>query len=229
MSVRCQCCGEQTNGCGGDWYCQNCETLYVPFDPTKLVSQYGEDYKEEYLRRESLNSNGPLQLTRWRMVASHVPRGKILDMGCGVGAFLKAAPRSYMGFGVEINSTEVEHCRQQGLNVSADIPVEEFDAITFWDVLEHFPDLNFIHNLKGTFLKKGGFVFITVPNFTPELLTTIKEWKHYKPNEHIHCFSEKSIAAFCEKFGFQYIRQSFDESAIRQPYKSIASYVIQNL
>lgn len=226
--MRCQCCNNKVQGVNGDWYCDHCETLYVPFDPASLVSQYDEEYKDEYLRRENLNANGPIQMTRWRLVQSYVPSGKILDMGCGVGAFLKKTPQNFMSFGVEINPLEVEHCKSQGLNVSSDMPIHEFDAITFWDVLEHFPDLNFIFNLKQTFLKKNGHVFITVPNFEARMLPRIKEWKHYKPNEHIHCFSENSIVAFCEKYGFQYLACNFDESSIRQPYKSIATYVIQN-
>ena len=227
--IRCLCCGEKSTGYGRDWFCDNCETLYVPFDPAKCVSQYGEEYKAEYLRREKSNTNGPLQFTRWKLVQSHVQKGKILDMGCGVGAFLKKTPPNFMSFGIEINGLEVEHCKGQKLSVSNSIPVEEFDAITFWDVLEHFPDLNFIHNLKETFLKPGGFIFITVPNFTRELLPTIIAWKHYKPNEHIHCFSEKSIDAFCDKFGFKYISKNYEESVVRGDHKSIASYVIQNL
>jgi len=71
--------------------------------------------------------------------------GSILDIGCGVGAFMQKCPPKYSIFGQEINSTCVEYCLSQGLDVKEDLPYgQKFDAITMFDVLEHFDDLSII-------------------------------------------------------------------------------------
>lgn len=222
----CQCCENEMSLVDGDWFCDNCETLYVPYDSTLLISQYGEDYKNEYLRRENLEENGVLQDIRWGFVQKFISGGSVLDMGCGVGAFLKQSPPAFSACGVEVNLTEIDHCRQQGLNVSAEIPRCKFDAITFWDVLEHFPDMTILNDLKSHMFSHT-HVFITVPNFGKTLLEQVKTWKHYKPNEHIFCFSPHSIRCLCEKFGYEFVSQNFDESRVRGDYSSIATYAIR--
>lgn len=234
--MRCQCCNslcvrKRPKPCYPfNWYCEECTTLYVPLYDPKI---YDEKYRDDYLQRLNSPTNDPIQKIRWDMVTSWVGEegGQVMDIGCGVGAFMRKCPFGYTIVGQEINPTCVEHCNNDGLKVFNELPsepTEEFfklDAVTMFDVLEHFDDLRILETVKS-YLREGGMLFITVPNFTEELLSDITSWKHYKPYEHVHLFSEKSIRAICDRYGYEFGESNFDESTIRKPYGSIASYVL---
>jgi SAM-dependent methyltransferase len=81
-----------------------------------------------------------------RRMETGTPRS-ILDIGCGMGAFLALARRSGARVaGVEIDPRAVSACRAEGLDVIessiADLlpPAGPWDLVTFWDVLDHLDD-----------------------------------------------------------------------------------------
>ena len=109
----------------------------------------------------------------------HLPRStqaKILDIGCGYGAFLYFLDKE--GFqdvhGVEISPEQVEAAKQMGIpNVSAGDLLEyllahpeNFDCITALDVIEHFPKDEILSLLDAVFqaLKPAGKLIVQVPN-----------------------------------------------------------------
>jgi len=227
--MKCQCCDAECIKKRPDfhspfnWYCKKCTTLHVPlYDP----DIYDKDYRDDYLQRLNSPTNEPIQRIRWNLVKSQLNGGIVLDIGCGVGAFLRACPSDFSVVGQEINPTCVEYCQGDKLKVSTELPEQQFDAITMFDVLEHFPQLDSLNTIKNL-LAPNGYLFITVPNFTKDLLDDIKNWKHYKPYEHIHLFSVESIKAIASKYGFQYLSTNWDESEIRKPHRSISSHILR--
>ena len=111
---------------------------------------------------------------RWlgRMEARS-PKGRILDVGSALGTFLKIAEgRGWSPQGVEISRFASEFARRErGLTVfNGDLadfvaPEGSFDAITFWDSIEHVmtprPNLETATRL----LRRGGLMFLTTDNF----------------------------------------------------------------
>lgn len=99
---------------------------------------------------------------------------KVLDVGCGGGAFLLKAKQS--GFEVEgleldVNrasySSNVVGCVIHGIPVDNESFIsshrEYYDAVTLWDVIEH---VNFpVSVIKSIYsiLKPGGYLFIDTP------------------------------------------------------------------
>lgn len=115
-------------------------------------------------------------------VASQVPNGTILDIGCGFGSFVISARKLGLdAFGIEISPFEVEYARARLceffpeanpeqvylLGDGHTVPFQDnfFDAITLWNVLEHIPDNKILLNEVYRLLKPGGFLFIICPNY----------------------------------------------------------------
>jgi len=163
--------------------------------------------------------------------------GRLLDMGCGLGFFLKAmAPYgNWETFGCEISPAAVQYARQKlGLrNVvcgpleNAEFPRGSFDIITMWDVLDHIPNPDPLLSHCHALLRKGGICFIRTPNVFNQLLRARlkKVLRGMQPGvvylmarDHQHHYCEKSIRSLLERNGFSGI-----EFAHFHPIHSVSS------
>ena len=93
-------------------------------------------------------------------------KGKCLDIGCGIGDFLKF--RGKNTFGVDINKNTIEYCLTQKLNVKFYRDIiphknEEFDSIVLDNVLEHIEKPNLLIEEMHRVLKNNGKLLIGVP------------------------------------------------------------------
>ena len=133
--------------------CRECGTVQQPILPkgAELHDLYREMRDDAYLAEEAgrrATANRLLDL-----IGAHVPRGRLLDVGCGHGLLLdEARRRGYDTVGLELSREAARHARETlGLDVR-EVPLEgfsegrngdspgEFDAIVLADVLEHLDD-----------------------------------------------------------------------------------------
>ncbi|MGB9243768.1 MAG: class I SAM-dependent methyltransferase [Candidatus Acidiferrales bacterium] len=137
--------------------------------------------------------------------------GRLLDLGCGVGNFIAAARNS--GFdvtGIELNPSAVRFARENyGLReVFAMRPQEfrsanpgrTFDAVTFFEVLEHQDDPQGFLNTARECLASGGHIALSVPNRSRWQKGV--ETLDYPPN-HLTRWSPLALRNFLEKNGFE--------------------------
>lgn len=139
-------------------------------------------------------------------------RGKILDIGCGYGHFLKIMEgHGWKAEGIDPSPNTVSYARKEGLDVinttidEASLPESSYKAVTMFYVLEHLTDplnaLRKVHNL----LAPGGALIIRVPHTTPvvRLLSALKISNNlYDAPFHLFDFSPSSITRLLEKSGF---------------------------
>jgi hypothetical protein len=130
---------------------------------------------------------------RWEFVKDTEPK-TVLDYGCGCGFFKAFAPE-----GISVDTFDIMPVPMTGITKDA------YDLVTFWDVLEHIPDFN---EIVGVF-NRASFIAITVP-IKPKGMRW-KDYKHFKPLEHIHHFTEHSLVDLMEKFGFVLIKSGTPE------------------
>lgn len=111
------------------------------------------------------------------------PGARLLDVGSGFGSCVLAARQKGIdAIGIEMSPFEVEFARRRLKNVrpnddpeqvyplgsvfDVDAPLNSFDAITFWNVLEHIENLAEVLSLAKRLLKNGGIVYIVCPNYS---------------------------------------------------------------
>jgi 2-polyprenyl-3-methyl-5-hydroxy-6-metoxy-1,4-benzoquinol methylase len=137
---------------------------------------YGESYWEEYYRRaQPLFRNRESHMLSnkfWVRYLKKLKKGKLLDVGCGRGFFLKEAEKHYLTYGVDIDQYNIKMSTSNtpssilfaDVNDLSLFNDEFFDIVTCFDVLEHvakpFFALKEIHRV----LKVGGISVITTPN-----------------------------------------------------------------
>ena len=95
-------------------------------------------------------------------------KGKTLDVGCGLGVFLRSRRGS---IGVDINPYCVEHCLENGLeaihspNPVFSMPSQAFDSVVFDNVIEHLDDPSDILAEISRVIRQHGTLIIGVPTF----------------------------------------------------------------
>ena len=129
-------------------------------------------------------------------------KGKLLDIGCAAGFFLKVArDMGWETFGIELSEFAVRYAQEEfGLNVNAGtvetskFPEGYFDVITAWDVIEHIPSPQAFIIETSRLLKKNGLLVLGTPN-VESLATKIRKgnWYHFKPPEHLFYFGPKTL------------------------------------
>ena len=105
--------------------------------------------------------------------------GRLLDVGCGIGFFVKVArDAGWDAHGSEVSPVAVRIGREQlglaqlhvGRVEDAGFVQGSFDAITLWDVIEHVPDpVSLLIELRRL-LRPGGLLFVQTPNVNMQLL-----------------------------------------------------------
>lgn len=205
--------------------CTNCSLAYLTPMPTSgqikkiyqqdyfkndkdLAGGYG-DYRgmEKVLKKESQR--------RIKFIKTFTNKNKLLDLGCGLGTFLKVARET--GFIVSGNdiSSHAQKVVKDGLKIpfyqgevsKANLPKESFDIVTAWDVFEHILQVNETFQSVARSIKPGGFLFLTTPNiksWDSQILG--KHWYGYKKiPEHLIFFSPQSIRKILEANSFNII------------------------
>ncbi|MFZ3200083.1 MAG: class I SAM-dependent methyltransferase [Candidatus Acidiferrales bacterium] len=162
---------------------------------------------------------------RFFLADPKAPRhGRLLDLGCGTGNFLAAARNA--GFdvtGVEFDSSAVRFAREHyGLrrvfaqrpeDFRAAHPQEQFDVVTFFEVLEHQEHPRQFLSVAKDCLAAGGFLALSVPN--RDRWQKGVESLDYPPN-HLTRWSPRSLRIFLERNGFEILSLRQEPLGIRR-------------
>lgn len=183
----------------GLYSCLVCTHLWQPhYEPFDYGDKYVAGYADKPTRDMAFLRLGFLS-------AFHAQGGKLLDVGAGDGAFVRAALQA----GFDAHAQDIAPRSDDLPRVTA--LDGEFDVVTCFDSLEHFPDLLQI------FRAKAAVYVVTIPH-RPQDLTddNAKEWRHYKPDEHLHYFSKESLGLFFHRAGYRLAAHASVEDAIRK-------------
>jgi len=205
--------------------CTTCgvwRTLPIVND-SQLSKYYGEDYwgaSQEPSQKwiESSQTDKTAFLRRCGLT-----RGRILDVGCGSGFFLRAlSAENWDRFGVEISSSASETAAHAiGANrvfagTLSDVKFEplSFDVITFWSSLEHTnkprSNLAAAHRL----MKPGGALIVQLPNrdsYQAEWFG--RDWFALDAPRHRYHFNLTILDGLLRETGFELFRGSFSSKA----------------
>jgi 2-polyprenyl-3-methyl-5-hydroxy-6-metoxy-1,4-benzoquinol methylase len=138
--------------------------------------------------------------------------GKLLDVGCGTGYFLKCAlDRGWQAEGVDIAANAVKHANKLGLNVrnssleKASYPSSYFDAVTQLGLIEHVESPRTLLTETNRILRHGGVLVIFTPN-AASLFHLMADWFYKVSGSH---FAIKKI--FYSRHLFYFTRRTLVE------------------
>ena len=141
-------------------------------------------------------------------------RGRLLDVGCAMGAFLETARSSgWKVTGVELSEFGSAYARN---NLKLDvhtgsledvldrkqIPENSFDVVTLWDTLEHLTNPAVLLNKVNHALKDGGWFFCSTLNIDSFLSRKQgQSWHFFRPPKHLFYYSEQTLKRYLNNAG----------------------------
>ncbi|QDK83958.1 class I SAM-dependent methyltransferase [Spirosoma sp. KCTC 42546] len=141
-------------------------------------------------------------------------QGRVLDVGCGTGAFLESCKKGgWQIIGMEPDR-DARTIAQKKLeaeikpNLNALTGTKPVDIITLWHVLEHIPNLNEVIPQLHQLLERKGTLLIAVPNSDSYDAQYFKEfWAAYDVPRHLYHFTPTTIKPLFEKHGFKLVEK----------------------
>lgn len=158
------------------WRCEECGYVFDNPRPTidALVRFYSTPGKyNDWLVDESLRR--ALWLRRLKLMRKDFHPGNVLDVGSGIGQFLKLAGQHYApATGTEVSTVAITIARErygvelcEGELLNLDLESRAYDNITMFHVLEHVPSPRLLLEKAHELLRPGGHLYIAVPNDVP--------------------------------------------------------------
>lgn len=140
--------------------------------------------------------------------------GRLLDIGCGNGAFLaRARDMGWTVSGCEPDRKAVEVCRSLGLDVlvgdafNSEFDSRRFDVITMSHVIEHVSDPIALFRRAHELLNPGGKLWLALPNPNSFSLKAFGQaWKGLHVPFHLCIPSQARLHRWSECAGFEQSR-----------------------
>jgi len=189
--------------------CSDCNMVYLdpPLTDQQLAEVYDSSYEEEWGDSRSLKQRVEHFLAKRLPVD---PPGKLLDVGCGSGAYLSYAEN--LGWDVtgvdpwaDNYSNQERHPAVMNVSVKdAGFEENSFDAVTMWWIIEHYQNpLEELQNIRKI-LNPGGTLAISTCNIgSIEARLFGRYWHHLAAPEHCSLFSIDSIKQILDKSDFR--------------------------
>jgi 2-polyprenyl-3-methyl-5-hydroxy-6-metoxy-1,4-benzoquinol methylase len=218
--------------------CNDCGFFFAQQIPTveELIAHY-----EGYGRNDYLS---PVTISRYNEILDsfepYRKTNKLIDVGCGIGFFLDVAKqRGWDVYGTEYTDEAIKICREKGFTMhqgplnTDNYPLESFDVITSFEVMEHINNPIEEVNKFNKLLRKDGLFYFTTPNFNALERMYLKE--HYSVvvyPEHLSYYTKKTAQRLLENNGFKKLKMAttgFSISLINSRKEDVSvQYVAEN-
>lgn len=174
---------------------------------------YDEAYFQRYQKMADTDMGHALTKSRIDLVARHYS-GTVVDVGIGSGQFVENRPDTK---GFDVNPFGIAWLVRQ--NKFADIYARRYDALTFWDSLEH------IRNPEKAISNARKWVFVSIPVFQD--FDHIFCSRHFRPDEHYWYFTPAGIISWFLSQGFVLEESNNEETRLGRD--SIGSYAFRRI
>ena len=200
--VRCNACGLHYVSVRSSGLTFGEDTAEVTAEQLRGANARFEDLpRSEERRLNELNAGWRLDLIR-----RHRGSGRLLEVGCGRGDFLRVARRHFEVFGVEPNPELAADSGNEAplhRGLVEDAPWTDFDVVASFHVIEHVDSPARFINEMGRRLKPGGLLVLETPDIGSWSYRLFgARWRQFIP-EHYFFFDRTTLTRLISERGFE--------------------------
>lgn len=193
------------------FYCQKCLNGFTYPMPSNMAQYYHNNYWSfpSFLGLVRKLVYQFFQGRRVTRVREFVGDGKILDVGAGEGIFGRSLNSKYKIVSIDAPFAKVTNKEVLKVDFLDWRANRKFDAIVFWESLEHTPTPQKYLKKSFELLKAGGFLFIEYPRFNcleSELFG--RYWYHLDLPRHLAHLTDEGLKIILARTGFKQIFSS---------------------
>lgn len=195
------------------WECTTCGGMFCdPFVAPSSSFYAGAADLASQSRHAGPTAWYPVHPTRQSDVFTSGKGGRLLDVGCGNGAFAEfAAASGYEVIGLDVDATSIEIARSRNLSrakfyctsldeFSRSNPTAgQFDVITMFEVFEHLDRPAATLRLVKSLLRDGGLFIGSLPNAERFLMWQL-HWDYEMPPYHLTYWTVKTWSEFLRRY-----------------------------
>lgn len=178
------------------YFCQKCLNGFT-FPVPKDISKY---YNNSYWISKGFSGIFKdmiyqfFQARRKDWVVSLLKGGRILDVGSGEGIFAKKMKEEFNVTSIDTPSAKIKNPSVLKMDFMEFHPKNKFDAIVFWESLEHTVSPQKYISKAVSILKPGGYIFIEYPKSDSwEANIFRSRWFHLDPPRHLSHLTPEGI------------------------------------
>jgi 2-polyprenyl-3-methyl-5-hydroxy-6-metoxy-1,4-benzoquinol methylase len=134
--------------------------------------------------------------------------GRLLEVGCATGGFLRGAERTFTAEGVELNADAAARARAAGLTVHdgriEDLrPTEPYDVVVAIQLVEHLPDPGVLLDEAKRVLRPDGALYLATPAIDSASFAYLgADHTHVASFGHVVLFSKEGLERLAAEHGF---------------------------
>ncbi|GAB4476482.1 MAG: hypothetical protein Kow00124_18630 [Anaerolineae bacterium] len=210
--------------------CDHCGMVYTnPRRPPQQIStNYATVEDPLYLReRRAREVTFTGHLRNFERYCGPGQGRRILDIGAYIGVFVEVAQQAgWEAWGLEPSAWAVKYARERGLNVlpgglpegAEQFEPGSFDAVTQWDVIEHFTDPMGALRASYDLLRPGGWIAVHTMDIDSLLSRLMGPRWPWLMEMHIYYFSRRTLAEMLRRAGFEVARVRPEGRHLRLKY-----------
>lgn len=222
--------------------CSSCGLIYMNPRPTGGFEQVSAATVEGLTEKGYRESRAWYYRRILREFDDFRKTGRLLEVGCASGGFLKAAKEAgWEAVGVEIAEELASIGRDRGLDIrtcdicDTSLPDDSFDVAVLNMVIEHVTSPRDVMAKLRALLGTGGALWLHTPNYASTTIKLAPDGYNY-PAAHLCCFTPKTLSRLCTDAGFsvRYVktigfRFPGARKIWRRPVEKLASFLLSSI
>lgn len=176
--------------------CNNCSNGFTYPVPKNIDQYYIDSYwvLKGFLGTLRKTLYYLFQIRRKYWIIKFLKQGDILDVGAGEAIFSTFFNKNFRVTSIDLPSAKIQNQDVIKTNFLAWKPKNKFDAVVFWESLEHTTSPNAYIKKAASILNTNGYLFVEYPNINSLESSIFKRyWYHLDPPRHLSHLTPKGM------------------------------------